>query len=362
MNKAFIALFLFSAASCTMFEKNPEYLQPATGKPGNMVLIMDSVQWKGAVGDELRKIFKAEVPGLPREEPMFDVIYSYPRKGTNLLTQLRNLVFVFTLDQNTTGSMMMKRSFSPETLEKIKMDSSFFLYTARDEYSRGQEVMYLFSDTEENLIKKLRLEGKRIQRYFNDIEKRRIQTALRKTTSASEVTTFLKKENSIEIHLPFGYKLADKQNNFVWFRQVDAQVDKDVFLAWKKYESEYQLLPDSLLAWRNEIAREYLFEDPDNRDSYLVTVTDIPYKPVKATQVDFNGRFGMELRGIWKTNNNTMGGPFLSYGLVDEQKGLIYYIEGFCFSPGKDQRETIRELEAILWTFKSSDLTTSKQK
>jgi hypothetical protein len=209
----------------------------------------------------------------------------------------------------------------------------------------------LFGDTEENLINHLRKNKKRLQIYFNEIEKKRFQSGLAKT-QRNAIADYLKKENGIEIRIPFGYKLADRQANFIWLRQVDAEVDKDIFITWKKYESEYQLLPDSLVAWRDEVGRRYLFEDPDIRDNFIRTETSIPYNPVRATQVNFNDHFAMELRGLWRTN--FMGGPFIGYGLVDENKGLLYYIEGFCFSPGKDQRETIRELEAVLWTFKSS--------
>lgn len=344
--------------SCTTSEKQRiENLPAATGKPGDLILIMDSVQWNGELGVELRKIFRAEVPGLPRDEPLFNLVYVYPRKGYTLLTQIRNLVFVFTLDKNSSGSKIMKESFSEETLNRIRSDSSYFLVTGKDEYSRGQDVMYLFSDTEENLIKKLRQNGTRIQEYFNTVEKRRLQQVLAKTSTTKTVTEFLKKESNIEILVPFGFKVADHQPDFVWLRLMDNRIDKNVFVSWKNYESEYQLLPDSLVAWRNAIARKYLFEDPENPASYLVTETGVPFKPLKATQVNFNTHFGMELRGLWKTNNHTMGGPFISYGLVDEGQQRIYYIEGFCYSPGKDQRETIRELEAILWTFKSgSDL------
>lgn len=347
--------------SCTLSEKQRiENLPAATGKPGDMIIIMDSIQWKGELGNEVRKIFKQEVPGLPREEPLFNIIFVYPRKGYTLLTQIRNLVYVFTLDQNTAGSKIMKESFSEETLNKIRTDSTFFLVTGKDEFSRGQEVMYLFGNTQESLIRLLQENGRRIQDYFNTVEKRKLQSVLSKS-SAKGVTEFLKKENNIEIVVPSGFKLADKQNDFVWLRLMDARIDKNVFISWKPYESEYQLLPDSLVAWRDEIAKKYLFEDPANHESYLVTETTVPFKPIKPTQVNFNNRFAMELRGLWKTNTHTMGGPFISYGLVDEQQQRIYYIEGFCISPGQDQRETIRELEAILWTFKtSSDLTVSK--
>ncbi len=346
--------FLLGTWACSTSEKGRiENLPASTGKPGDLILILDSVQWKGELGNELRKIFKAEVPGLPREEPLFDLIYVYPRKGYTLLTQIRNLVFVFTLDQNTSGSKIMKENFTEETLERIRTDSTFFLVTNKDEFARGQEVMYLFSDTQENLIKHLQKNGRQIQDYFNAIEKKRITALLEKSKTTKGLSDALQKENNIEIKLPFGFKLADKRGDFIWLRQMDNRVDKSVFISWKPYESEYQLLPDSLVLWRNEIAKKYLFDDPENSESYVVTESSVPFKPLKATQVNFNNRFAMELRWLWKTNNNSMGGPFISYGVVDDALQRIYYIEGFCFSPGKDQRETIRELEAILWTFQS---------
>ncbi|MBX2946582.1 MAG: DUF4837 family protein [Cyclobacteriaceae bacterium] len=354
MRLLLVGLLAAGLWSCNTSEKTRvENLPAATGKPGDMILILDSVQWKGELGHELRKIFKTEVPGLPREEPLFDLIYVYPRKGYTLLTQIRNLVFVFTLDQTTSGSKIMKENFTDETLDRIRTDTSFWLVTARDEYSRGQEVMYLFSDTQENLIKKLQQNGNRIQDYFNTIEKKRILNALEKSTTTKGITEALRKEFDFEIKLPFGFKVADKQNDFVWLRLMDNRVDKNIFISWKPYESEYQLLPDSLILWRDEIAHKYLFDDPENPESYVKTETSVPFKPLKATQVNFNNKFAMELRWLWKTNNNSMGGPFISYGLVDNEQQRLYYIEGFCYSPGKDQRETIRELEAILWTFKS---------
>ena len=356
-----ISLIVF--VSCTPSEKTRvENLPGATGKPGDMIIIMDSIQWKGELGNQLRKIFKPEVPGLPRDEPLFDVIYVYPRKGYTLLTQIRNLVFVFTLDQNTAGSKIMKETFTEETLQKIKNDTSFFLVTRKDEYSRGQEVMYLFGDTQENLIRHLQKNSGSIQDYFNNVEKRRMLSSLNRTTSTKGVTEFLRKEEDIELRVPFGFKLADKQKDFVWLRQMDARVDKNVFISWKPYEREYQLLPDSIVYWRDEITRKYLFEDPDNPESYLVTELQVPFKPLEVKQVNFNKRFAMELRGLWKTNTQTMGGPFISYTFVDQKKQRLYYIEGFCFSPGQDQRETIRELEAILWTFKSADDLTTASK
>jgi hypothetical protein len=346
--------FVGTLWACSSGTKNKDYLPKATGSPGDIILVIDSMQWKGPVGEELRNILSAEVPGLPREESLFNVIHVHPSDKIYLLTQIRNLIYVFTLDQTTPGAQRLIREFTPETIEQIKSDSSYYIYTTKDVNAKGQEVMYLFGQTQESLVRHLRQNARNIVDYFNDLERSRLEAKLFKTKSTESISEFLKKEQQCSIDLPYGYKLADKQNDFIWFRMIELEVDKDVFITWKPYESEYQLLPDSLIAWRDATAKKYLFEDPDNPVSYILTETEVPFNPVTARQSRLNERYAMELRGLWRTNNKSMGGPFVGYALVDEPRGLVYYIEGFTYSPGKPQREIMRELETILKTFRTS--------
>lgn len=361
MRRAIYFLLVFIlAGACNNGKKNTEYLPTATGNPGDILLIMDSAQWQGPLGEELRNILYADVPGLPRPEPMFNVIRVQPGKKLNVITQIRNLMYVFTLDNHSRGVRALKESFSPETLERIKSDTSFFMSTVQDEYSRGQEVMYLFADTEERLIQYLQQNGKKIIDHFNDIERQRVQNRLREAKTTKGLTEMLRSEWQCVLKLPVGFKLAEKTKDFIWFRAMETDEDKNIFIARKPYESEYQLLPDSLIAWRDAIAKQHLYGDPEDPISYVVTEQNVAFKPVHAKQVTLNGHFAMELKGLWRTNNKTMGGPFLSYALVDEPKGLLYYIEGFVFSPGKNQRETMRQMEAILWTFNTSEAVEKK--
>jgi hypothetical protein len=328
---------------------NPDYLPKASGKPGDLLIIMDSLQWQGNLGHEVRKIFAAEVPGMPQKEPMFNIISLHPVSKT-LLHQMRNIVYVFTLDQNTPGSKFLRRKFSAQTIEKIKSDTSFHLSTLKDEFAKGQHVMYLFGATEEDLTQYLERQKQSIIDYFNKMERDRMTKDLIKQRNPSQ---FLAKELKFDMVIPMTYKLADRSKDFVWFRQIGSNSDKDIFVSWKPYVSEYQLLPDSLIAWRDEVLKAHVFEDPERPESYLITEQED--SKVQARHLSFNKNFSIELRGLWRTYNRTMGGPFLSYALVDQSRGLLYYIEGFAYNPGRDKREMIRELETLLWTFKTSD-------
>ena len=148
--------------------------------------------------------------------------------------------------------------------------------------------------------------------------------------------------------------LAEKTADFIWLRQIGVRDDRDIFISRKPYTSQVDFVKENLIRFRDDIGRKYIFEDPDQSDTYLLTERNVPFIPVTADTINFNNHFAIRLRGIWRTNTKGMGGPFQGFALVDEPAQQFYYIEGFTFSPGKDQREIMRELETILYTFKTS--------
>jgi Domain of unknown function (DUF4837) len=306
------------------------------------------------LGDVLNSVFNAEMNGLPRDESIFHVNWIDPRKLNFVLKGRRNLVFAVTLDQRSSGANSIKNLFTKESIEKIKSDSGFFVKTVPNVFAKNQEVMYLFGKTQEELIKNIQKNSKQLVDYFNRTEKERLTKSLLKVGQVKGVSEFLRKNFQCDLKAPFGYKLADKNQEFFWIRQVNPKDDKDIFIARKTYRSQDQFRSDSLINFRDQICRKYLFEDPAMTDSYLMTETTIPFLPIQTVPITFNNHYAVEMRGLWRTNNKSMGGPFVGYALVDESKGIFYYIEGFTFSPGRDQREIMRELETILSTFRIS--------
>lgn len=354
-SKIFIALFTaLLLSACSSDEKDDANLPNASGRPGDMFIIIDSAQRKGPLGDVLNSIFNAEMAGLPRDESIFHVNWIDPRKLNFVLKQRRNLIFAVSLDQRSSGAIYIKNLFTEESIEKIKSDSGFFVRTVPNVFAKGQEVMYLFGKNEDELIRNITKNSKQLVDHFDKAEKVRVTNSLLKTGQVKGVSEFLQKNFECDLKAPFGYKLVDKNNEFLWIRQINPKDDKDIFIARKPYRSQDQFKADSLINFRDQICKKYLFEDPAMPDSYLMTETTIPFLQVSATTITFNGHYAIEMRGLWRTNNKSMGGPFVGYALVDEAKGFFYYIEGFTFSPGKSQREIMRELEAILFTFRTS--------
>jgi hypothetical protein len=352
MKKLIIPSLLFLLWSCS--GERSETLTLASGLSGDMYLIMDSIQHKGSLGQAIDSVFNAEMEVINRSEPIFKLRWIDPRKLNSVLKKRRNLIFVFTLDQNTAGSNRIKGMFTKESLDRIKSDTSFFLTSSKDRFAKNQEVMFLVGKTQRELLKNFNKNAGKIVEYFNRSEIDRLTKSLYKAGEVKGVSGLISKNFGVQLKVPFGYQLVQEDSTFFWVRQINPRDDRNVFIARKKYTSADQLQLDSLIAFRNATCKKYLFGNPEKPQSYLVTEQGIPYKLVQAKQVTFNNKYAVEIRGLWRTNNITMGGPFLSYSLVDEKQGMIYYIEGFVYSPGREQRELMREVETILKTFRTS--------
>ena len=353
----FYLLLLFGIVSCTGNDgnRNPGLLPPASGQAGEIIVSMDSVQWYGQIGDTIRSIFGPEIHGLPREEPLFTLRYVDARKITGLLKEVSNVMFVTTFDRKTRGARIVQNYFTPETKKEIKANSNYFLVTSQDVYAKGQEVMYLFGQDEQSLISNLDEHRQRLVDHLNRLERERLNNKIFKKNEKS-VSKAIKERFGCEIMLPEGFRMAQMEKDFVWMRYMDAVIDKNIFIAFTDYKDESQFSTDSIVAFRDAICRKYLYEDKEEiPDSYLKTQTEVPFIPVLSKQINFNKKFATETRGLWKTNNNSMGGPFLGITVVDESLNRLYYIEGFLYSPGKPQREIMREIETILHTFRTNE-------
>lgn len=346
-----VILIILSQLSCTTSKEN---LPPASGLSGDMYLVMDSVQWMGPLGGILDSLFRSEMQGLPRKESIFKMRWIDPRKLNFVLKQRRNLIFAVTVDQSTAGARVLKNLFTPASLEKIKSNPQDFVLTTSDVYAKGQEVMYLFGNNQADLIGHIKKKGYSLIEHFNKKERERLGTALYKAGQVKGVSEWLLKHMDCNLKVPFGYKLVENNEEFLWVRQINTRDDKDIFIARMPYTSREQFNKENLIDIRDHFCKKYLFEDPDVANSYLITETTVPFVPVTTREVSLNNRYAVEMRGLWRANNFSMGGPFIGYALVDEIRGKFYYIEGFTFSPSKDQREIMRELESILYTFQIS--------
>ncbi|MDH5599344.1 MAG: DUF4837 family protein [Cyclobacteriaceae bacterium] len=326
-------------------------MKPASGKPGDIILLMDSIQWNGNLGSEIRQVFHDNVKGLNRGEPQFNLVFVDPRNVTSLLKEVKNLMIVTTFDNNNEGTRVLKQYYTQKSIQQIKSNPDYFFSTDKNQYARGQEVIYLFGQTEESLVSNLHQHGKKIVEHLNSVEEKRLIESLYKAKEVKGIERMLKSDYQCSIRIPNGYQVALQKKNFVWIRNMGQEIDKNIFIYTTDYLSEEQFTKEELINLRNKICLDNLYEDPAMTDSYVVTETEIPFIPVEIKETTHSDLYAVNMRGLWRTNNKSMGGPFRSKSIVNSETGKFYYIEGFLYSSGKSQREHMRELETIINTF-----------
>lgn len=329
--------------------KSREFLPKASLVPHELLVVMDSTQWRGRLGDAIRDVFAEPMPGLPQEEPYFTIRYIKPSDLRGFLKRYPNMLFAFTLDNKSRSNKMLQSMFSEKALSQIQEDPKRYMLTREDEFAKGQEVMYLFANSEDQLISRIYTNRDALRNYFMEVERKRYMREFANIKTSDPLEQQLIEKYGFKMNFPSGYELAMQGENFVWVRLLDSQVDKSVWATWRPYTDQNIFNKENLLQLRDSVARNYIWGSDST--TYMRLERDLP---VTIKEVNFNGRYGVEVRGLWRLEKMAMGGPFVGYAFVDKETDRLYYIEGFAYAPSQNKREAMNELDAILWSFRST--------
>lgn len=356
MRKNFIFLlpvFLLFVWSCNDNEKgnrrNKSDLPQTSNLANEILVVMDSVKWKGETGEKLRDVFASRIPGLPQEEPNFTLRYVSPRHFQSFHKLYPNIIFATILDDNSRDSRVLKTYFTENSREQMRKNPEMFMFPLKDEFASGQEVLHLFAQTEEQLIEKLEENKTRLNAYFLEFEKTRLSQRLFSGLPNKKLSDYIEKKYGFRMEFPVGYEIAIEKDNFIWLRNMDP-LDKNIWISFVPYEDEDVFAKENIIKLRHTLSRPYIWGSDST--TYIKTEMEAP---IHTREVNFKGHYAIEMRALWRLNNRTMGGGFVSYTFVDEATNRLYYIEGFVYAPGENKREPIREVEAILHTFKATE-------
>ncbi|MEP5363970.1 MAG: DUF4837 family protein [Reichenbachiella sp.] len=345
----FIFLISFLTVSCSSdTAKNggsKSHLPVARGEANAILCVMDTTQWNGPLGEALRDIFSDYVPGLPQDEPYFKLRNINPLKMNNILKTGKSMIFVSTMDNQGAQSRAMQNYFTSSSLEKILSDTALYRLPQKNQFARGQEILHLFGQTEQQLISHLKRDKEVLRNYFLTIENERISKAVFKVRE-KQIEKTLRETHGFDVQVPYGYDLAKNQRDFIWIRLLDPEYEKNIFVHYRPFNSREPF--EDVLAFREEITSSYM-RDVQKPDIFMT----LQNENMNIREVNFKGKYAKELRGLWKLSDISGGGPFVSYVFVDESQKRLYYLEGYVYAPSKDKREFMQEMEVIINTFRS---------
>lgn len=307
-----IPLFLFSCKQESTVE-----LKNTSGKINTISIIIDDQLWNGEVGDSIRNKFAAPVIGLPQEEPLF-TINQYPVKlMEGFMTDSRNIIL-------------------------IKKDTDNHFQIKKNIYAKPQNVFCISGKSTTAILELIENKTPQIIQAIRDSEIQESQTLNSKTLLD---TKKLKEKFQISMAVPSDYQYVLQEPNFIWLKKeiVSGNTSILIYEVPLKSLQNANNLVGNIIKKRDSIGSLYIHGKEPDTDM----ITEEAYSPY-FFQIKLDGKLTYEMKGTWILKNDFMSGPFINYSIMDPDNNRALIIEGFCYSPSKEKRDLMHELEAII--------------
>lgn len=344
---AIISLFLIS---CTQLKPK------ATGDETEIITYVDSLLYT-QIQDPLRSTFQ-RLLYTPQPESLFIIKPEFQIYSIDNLKTRKNIMFVSTLDDKSDIGLYVSNMLDPASRELVEKDSAF-LFIKKDLWSKGQIIVVLVSKDKETLLKHLTKDRNEIYLYFRDeFFKRELDAIYSEGHNKKDIERYFLKKYGWTIFVQHDYYIAkdSAEEKFVWLRRrTPEDMERFIFIHWiDSVENPYKFFNQVWIAEkRNELTRKFY---RTTRDDAWVVIADDPesIKYLYFFPVNFNGRYAIRVQGLWRFNDFTGGGPFISYVFYDENQKRIYFIDGSIFAPRYEKKKLVIQIDALLHTFKTA--------
>ncbi len=316
MTKCLRLLLLTAIVALCSCSGGPQSLLPKSGGRPYEVLLVASNRRCAAVVDS---VLTQDMPSLPQREPMFDVSLIDTTRF-NQTTRLARCIVIVTVNP------------AVFTSTRIRYEKNV--------WARPQLVAYVNTPSASQFSQYMAKAGHRLTSLLTRAE---INTAISTLRAGSN----RKAESSIRrmfgwnMRIPAEMKAGKTGRNFIWLS--DNRPDRMRNICVYSY-SGTTLDAHRALAARDSVMRLNI---PGELDGMYMQTTP---GSVTAGLTTEDGRTVMISRGLWEMRNDAMGGPFVSYSVVDSANSRIIVAEAFVYAPGTNKRNLIRSAEAALYT------------
>ncbi|MFY9151294.1 MAG: DUF4837 family protein [Prolixibacteraceae bacterium] len=315
-----LVIFSFLLFSCS--SKPGAKMETITGKSGEVVVLIGKEIWKGPTGSLIRQTLAQPQSSLPQEEPMFNLIDVPPEAFINLFKTSRNILTV---------------KISPTYTEpKVEFTNDTWAYP--------QAVINIQASSPENFEEIFKANSDKIMSFFLRAEKDRLQSTYKAAYEKGVYKTLLD-DYKIKLYVPNGFEIVKKDSGFVWIRYDTPLITQNLLVYTYPYDSDSIFTSNYQVTKRNLITKKYV--SGPTPGSYMSTDMEIPRD---FNILKYNGNYASEMRGLWRVENDFMGGPFISLSVLDASRRRVVTIEGDVYAPKNNKRNYLRQLEAIIYS------------
>ncbi|MBU2505900.1 MAG: DUF4837 family protein [Bacteroidetes bacterium] len=338
LNSAVLFLLILSASACNT-------QKPATGNEDEIFVIADTADYYEMEGTLLQVFGK--VIYTPQPENLFEL----KRKRFDDLESIKkrkNIIILSTLESNSELGEYVKNRLD-STVNSMVEKNEEFVFNKYDLWARNQLVMTLVSPDLKQLNMNILREHDRLLGYFQKISNKRLFKSLYNDKyEKKEIEAKLLKNYGWMIYVQADFQLAKDvpEDNFVWLRRaINTDMERWIFIHWIDNATPVYLNSDSIASVRNRQTEKFY------RTSDEKAYVEIADSYRSTTEVNFNGKYALMTQGLWRFNDKSGGGPFVSYTFYDEATKRIYFIDGSIYAPKYYKKKIIQQVDVILQSF-----------
>ena len=299
---------------------------PTSGGRSYEVLVTGSEQ--EAVDSTARLLRSIETEGLPQRESSFGVS-SIVADGLSQGTRYARNIVLVTI---TTTHHPTPNTHHPSPATQLLIQ--------RDVYAHPQTIVRLEAPSVAQLLKDLPALRQTIGDELLRAEMNNAIANLREhhNPTALSLTDSL---FGCRLWVPADLNKVSSGHDFLWFASDGASAMQSVCVYRVPADT---LTPIRMLDLRDSVMRANI---PCERPgAYMTTLRE---SVIVRRQPD-GGNEVMGMRGLWATEGDSMGGPFVS---MSRQVGdSLLCVEAFVYAPSTGKRNMMRRLEACLYTLK----------
>jgi hypothetical protein len=300
------------------------YQSNVTGKAGELVIVISPDAWNASPGNIVKNVLGKDHVSLPQDEPIFDLINIPHEAFGDIFKTSRNLLLTNISKGVKESGIRMKRNVHAYTQAVVYVDATDYT-----------EFVELFEKNAERITAFFLLQER--DRLMLNYSNYHVKAVRAETENAFGLT----------INVPPGFSVAEKENDFMWIKYETPEISQGIFIYTYPYEHENTFTPDFLVAKRNVFLRKHV--PGPAVGSYMSTEMDLP---VVFNHFTKNGNYAAEMRGLWRVENDFMGGPFISHTILDMLDNRVVTIDAYVYAPSKDKRNLLRQLEAMIHSAK----------
>ena len=315
MNKAHFLCVLLSVVLVSCLKKEANLPRKTSGAINTISVIIEDQLWNGEVGDSIRNKFASPVIGLPEEEPLFTINQFPIQLLEGFATASRAIIIV---------------KKAAENKFEIK----------KNQYASPQNVFHISGKTAVEILQLLEDHSPEIIRHIKQAEIAESQRINQKSLLPAGL---FKKQFQLSIQVPSNFEQVMRKPNFVWFKKNSISGSSSLLLYQLPLNTiRSSTISTAILSMRDSIGKYIQGTEPQ---TFMISETGyIPYF-FKST---LDHLLAYETRGTWQLQNDYMSGPFINYTIVDSINKRLVVLEGFCYSPSKEKRDVMHELDAIM--------------